>query len=194
MIGDIIHAEGVRFAVPSSRRRRVTCSAHALRRLSRSASRSARRPSSPVTCPAANGIAQRQKPTRPSVVLGHSCRAKYGNFSRAPKGNDFRGPTGQCVSDRIAGRQRTRLQAQSLPLQPAEPLGRWQSMDRLIVGRFAKSRSRPWQPPPEIRQLASTGLPPGEPRNPRRSSVRRVSAAGAPGPNLRSRNRSSWRR
>jgi len=35
--------------------------------------------------PGGKCLAHRQKRTRLGVVLGHFCRAKYGNFSRAPK-------------------------------------------------------------------------------------------------------------
>src|SRR5438552_3186620 len=85
MASDIIHAEGVRFAVPSSAppARNLLSSRHALvQPISQTGSCCGA--GSPVICPAANGLAQRQKRTRPGVVLGHFCRAKYGNFSRVP--------------------------------------------------------------------------------------------------------------
>jgi hypothetical protein len=64
MASDFIHAEGVRFAVPSSApQARVTCSASGMSWLSRSANWSAWRLAFACDLPAANGLAQRQKRT-----------------------------------------------------------------------------------------------------------------------------------
>jgi hypothetical protein len=49
-----------------------------------------------VICPPANGLAQRTKAPRFGVVVGHFRRAKYGNFSRAPKAASEHGTCGHA--------------------------------------------------------------------------------------------------
>jgi hypothetical protein len=87
--GDIIHAEGERFAVPSS-------TLQACKVLSLRGDISV--PLEEINCPGCgqarcarylpagkNGLAGRKGPVHLVVVLGHFWRAKYGHFSRAPK-------------------------------------------------------------------------------------------------------------
>jgi hypothetical protein len=87
--GDIIHAEGVRFAVPSSASQ--TRKVFSLREDIRVPVKTTPPPEcSPIglvrALPAGkNGVARRQSAIHLTVVLGHFWRTKYGHFSRAPK-------------------------------------------------------------------------------------------------------------
>ena len=85
MLSDIIHAEGVRLPCHHPGRRRVTCSTRYMRWFSRSANQELPRRRFGCDLTGGKRPCAAVKAHPPGVVLGHFCRAKYGNFSRVLK-------------------------------------------------------------------------------------------------------------